>query len=153
MEGEKSLKVYLAFRRIPSESIFFNGQVGFYGARFEGVCYLLSKSSILLLHPEFLAMVSTHFVTPTAVLKLNSFFLISTDEKGATSVFRVLANQSASFFFLYPVRWFIRTTISIQYNPLLYPSGHRMQTSVGFHSDPDLLLLPRGIDLHSLFLF
>ena len=49
--------------------------------------------------------------------KLNSFFPISTDEKGATSVFRVLANHSASFFFLHPVRRFIRTTISIQYIP------------------------------------
>ena len=49
--------------------------------------------------------------------KLNSFFPISADEKGATSVFRVLANHSASLFFLHPVRRFIRTTISIQYIP------------------------------------
>ena len=49
--------------------------------------------------------------------KLNSFFPISADKKGATSVFRVPANHSASFFFLHPIRRFVRTTISIQYIP------------------------------------
>ena len=94
-------------------------------------------------------MVLTHLVTPTVVLKTK--FFISADEKGATSVFRVLANHSASFSFLHPVRRFVRTTMSLCL--LLYPSGHRMQTSVGFHSDLDLLLRLRGIDLYSLFLF
>ena len=45
--------------------------------------------------PGVLATVSTNLVTTTAVLKLNSLFHISADEKGATSVFRVLANHSA----------------------------------------------------------
>ena len=54
VEGENGFKVYLAFRRrVSSESIFFNGLAGFYGARLEGVCYPLSKSSISLLHSEF----------------------------------------------------------------------------------------------------
>ena len=66
--------------------------------------YFASSSGVL-------ATVSTYLVTPTAVLKLNSFFPISADEKGAISVFRVLANHSASFFFLHPVRRFLRTTI------------------------------------------
>ena len=95
-----------------------------------------------LLLPGISVTVSIHLITSTAVLKtpalllrpgfgirsrvlsqrplsskLNSFFPISADEKGATSVFRVLANHSASFFFLHPVRRFIRTTISIQYIP------------------------------------
>ena len=91
--------------------------------------------------------------TAISILKTDFFLSISADEKGATSIFRALANNSASFSFLHPVRRFIQTTISIQYIPLLYPSGHRVQTSVGFRSDTDLLLRPRGIDLHSLFPF
>ena len=106
MEGENGFTVYLAFRRrVSSESIFFNGLEGFYGARLEGVCYLLSKSSISLLHPEFW-QVSTHLVTPTAVLKLNSSFLFPLTKKGCYFRFRILANHLASFFFLHPVRRF-----------------------------------------------
>ena len=57
-------------------------------------------------------MVSTHLVTPTAVLKLISFFLFPLTKKKATSVFRVLANHLTSFSFLHPVRRFMQTTIS-----------------------------------------
>ena len=51
--GRNSLNVYLAFWRVPSENIFFNGLAGFCGARLEASAILLSKSSISLLHPEF----------------------------------------------------------------------------------------------------
>ena len=51
----------------------------------------------------------------TSVLKTDFLIPISADKKGCYFCFRVLANHSASFFFLYPVRRFIRTTISIQY--------------------------------------
>ena len=120
------------------------------------------------LFPGISATVSIHLITPTAVLKPgsasspgvlhqipvlshSSFLFLLT--KKATSVFRVLANHSASFSFLHPVRRFLRTTILTSVYPLLYLSGHRIQTSVGFHSDLDLLLRPRGIDLQSLFFF
>ena len=43
--------------------------------------------------------------------KLISFFLFPLTKKKATSVFRVIANHSASFSFLHPVRRFVRTTI------------------------------------------
>ena len=87
MEEENGFKVYLAFWRVSSQSIFFNGLAGFYNARLEGICYLLSKSAISCL------------VTPTAILKTEFVTPISADEKGATSGFRVQANHSASFFF------------------------------------------------------
>ena len=44
--------------------------------------------------------------------KLISFFLFPLTKKKATSVFKVLANHLASFFFPYPVKRFVRTTIS-----------------------------------------
>ena len=72
----------------------------------------LSLRRLLFLVQElYFASSLGHLVTPTAVLKLNSLFPISADEKGATSVFRVLANHSASFSFLHPVRRFVWTTI------------------------------------------
>ena len=85
--------------------------------------------------------------------KTEFFFSISADEKGTTYVFMVPANHSASFSFLHPVRRFLQATILTSVYPLLYPSGHRVQTSIGSHSDLDLLLRPRGIDLLPLFLF
>ena len=88
----------------------------------------------------------------TSVLKTKFFIPISADEESYFR-FRVLANHLASFFFLHPVRRFLRATILTSVYPFLYPSGHRVKTSVGFHSDLDLLLRPRGIDLHSLFFF
>ena len=97
---------------------------------------------------RFWQVVSTHLVTPTAVLKLGSasspgvqhqitrpltatsvlktkFFIpISADEKVCYFRFRILANHLASFFFLHPVRRFVRTTIS--------------STRVGFRSTDSL---------------
>ena len=49
--------------------------------------------------------------------KLIFFIPISVDEKGCSFCFRILANHLASFFFLHPVRRFVRTTIFIQYIP------------------------------------
>ena len=61
--------------------------------------------------PGALATVSTHLVTQTAVLKLISFFLFPLTKKKATSVFRALANHSASLSLSlpHPVRRFIQT--------------------------------------------
>ena len=75
-----------------------------------GVCYFLPKSSTSFLHPESGMRFSRPF-TATSVPKLISFFLFPLTKKKATSVFRVLANRSASFSFLHPVRRFVRTTI------------------------------------------
>ena len=83
--------------------------------------------------------------------KLYSLSPISADEKGATSVFRVLANHSASFFFLRPVRRFIRTTISIQYIPFFINLVTECKHLLAFILTR--ICWPRGIDLHSLFLF
>ena len=94
------------------EYFLFYRLAGFYIAWLEGICHLLVQELYFTSSPGVLATVSTHLVTPTAVLKLISLFPISADEKGVTSVFRVLANNSASFSFLHPVRRFVRTTIS-----------------------------------------
>ena len=77
MEGENGFKVYLAFRRRVSSELYFASS------------------------PGVLVTVSTHLVTPTAVLKLNSLFLFPLDERDATSGFRVLVNHLASFFFFH----------------------------------------------------
>ena len=136
LEGENGFKVYLSFWRVSSESIFFfYGLPGFCTAWLKGT--LSSCPIMFLLFPVVSTTVSIHLVTPTAVLKPGSasspgavvtvptplvtptsvlttaFFIpISADEKGASG-FRVLANHLASFFFLHPVRRFVRTTISI----------------------------------------
>ena len=62
--------------------------------------------------PGAVATVSTPLVMPIAVLTTAFFIPISADEKGASG-FRVLTNHLASFFFLRPVRRFVRTTIYI----------------------------------------
>ena len=83
-----------------------------YIAWLEGVCHLLVQELYFVSSPGVLATVSTHLVTPTAVLKLISFLLFPLTKKKATSVFRVLANHLVSFFFPHPVWRFVRTTIS-----------------------------------------
>ena len=117
------------------EYFLFYGLAGFYVAWLEGVCHLLVQDS-LRFFPEFRRQFQ--FILSHQLLtwkprfcffarslawdlpvrswqllssKLISFFLFSLTKKKATSVFRVLANNLASFFFLHPVRWFIRTTI------------------------------------------
>ena len=146
MEGENGLKVYLAFfffffffggflLRVFS---LLRASGILYSLAWRRL--LSSCPRFFSLFPGISATVSVHLITPTAVLKpgsasssgvwhqipvlsqwslswkLNSFFPISADEKGATSVFRDLANHSASFSFLRPVRRFIRTTICL-YTP------------------------------------
>ena len=112
--------------------------------------YLITSATVLkilvqLLRPESGTRFA-HLFMATSVFKTDFLIPLSADEKGWYFHFRILANHFASFFF--SVGWFLRTTICPVY-PSLYPSGHRVQTSVGFHSDLDLLLQPRGIDLHS----
>ena len=95
--GRNSLKVYLVFRRVPSESIFFfYGLAGFYIAQLECVCHLIQELSAS--SPGVAATVFTHLVMPAATLKLIFFIPISTDKKGCYFRFRILANHLASFF-------------------------------------------------------
>ena len=115
MEGENGFTVYLAFQQVSSESIFFfYGLAGFCTAWLEGTlssCPILfplfpGVSVTVSIHlvtptavssPGVVVTVSTPLVTPTAVLK-TEFFIPMT--KKTTSIFRVLANHSASFSFL-----------------------------------------------------
>ena len=102
--GRKRFYGILSFFDGFLQSIFFNGLAGFYGGRLEGVCYLLSKSSVLLLHPEFWRQCQ-HILSHQP---LSSYFRC---RKGCYFRFRVLANHLASPFFFHPVRRFVRTTI------------------------------------------
>ena len=71
VEGENGFKVYLAFRRVSSESIFFfYGQAGFCTAWLEGT--LSSYPVLFPLFPGVSATVSIYLVTPTAVPKPGS---------------------------------------------------------------------------------
>ena len=99
---------YLAFWRVPSESIF-----SFTGWRI----YLYSsglKAQVLLVQDSFcfftwsLARDSTHLFTAASLFKTD-ILPISADERGGYFRFRILANHLASF--SPPVRWFVRTTI------------------------------------------
>ena len=73
MEGENGFKVYLGFRRVSSESIFFfYGLAGFCTAWLEGT--LSSCPMLFPLFPGVSATVSIHLVTPTAVLKPGSAY-------------------------------------------------------------------------------
>ena len=117
VEGEKCFTMYLAFRRrVSSEGIFFKGLVGFYGTRLEASAISCPIALFLFFTRGFGDSVDTSCHT-NCCPKTEFLFPISADEKGATSVFRVLANHSASFFFLHPVRRFVQTTICIQYIP------------------------------------
>ena len=82
--------------------------------------------------------VHTYLFIATSVPKLIFFIPISADGKGGYFHFRVLANLA--FFLPFPGGSLGLLSLS---------PGHRMQTSVGFHSDLDLLLWPRGIDQDS----
>ena len=127
------------------EYFLFHGLAGFY-------IYLGLKASVLLVQDSFRFFTRNfgHCVHTSChsncCPKTDFLIPISADEKGCYFHFRILANHLASFFF--PVRRFLWTNICPVY-PFLYPSGHRVQTSVGFHSDLDLLLRLREIDLHS----
>ena len=120
------------------EYFLFHGLAEFFFSivRLECLCHLvqeLSASSPGVWH-------ETPF-TATSVPKLISFIPISTDEKWCYFRFRILANHLASFFFL-PLSGDSLGLLSLS-------PGHKVQTSVGFHSDLDLLLRPWGIDQDS----
>ena len=68
-----------------------------------------------------------------------SFTLFPLTERRFHFRFRVLANHFASIFFL-PLSGDSLGLLSLS-------PGYKVQTSVGFHSDLDLLLRPPGIDL------
>ena len=62
-----------------------------------------------------------------SVLKIKFFFPISSDEKGTTSGFRVLANHFPSFFFLHlPLSCYSFGLLYWPLYPLLCPPGHRV---------------------------
>ena len=85
MEGENSLKVYLALRRrVSSESIFFNGLVGFYGARLEASA-ISRPRALFHFFNRSLGMRFARPFTATSVHLTDFFIPISADEKGATS--------------------------------------------------------------------
>ena len=97
----------------------------------------------MLLHPE-----SWHETLPICSRrhlssKLIFFTPISADEIRCHFRLRVLANHFASIFFLS----FSGDSLGL----LSLSLGHRVQTSVDFHSDLDLLLRPQGIDLDYYF--
>ena len=81
------------------EYFLFYGLAGLSTAWLEGICYLLFKNSISVSSPGDLAWDSHVLPRWPLSWKLNSFFLFPLTKK-ATSVFRVLANHSASFSFL-----------------------------------------------------
>ena len=105
VKGENGFKVYLAFRRVSSGSIFFLLRLaGFFTAWLEGTLsscpilfplflgvsvtvsiYLVTRIAVLKLgsasSPGVVATVSTPLVTPTAVLTTAFFIPISADEK------------------------------------------------------------------------
>ena len=117
VEGENGFMLYLAFRRrVSSESIFFNGLVGFCGARFEA-CAISCPRALLHFFTRSLAWDSPFRSWRPPSTKLIFFIPISADEKGCYLRFRILANHLASFFFLHPVRRFVRTTITSQHVP------------------------------------
>ena len=167
--GRNSLNVYLSFWRVPSESIF----------SFTGWWTLYIYIALAWRHRSFLSKIlsasspgdfsgsfniSYHFnycpanpgsgSSPRAwheirpicsrrhlSSKLIFFTPISADGRRCHFRFRVLANHLASIFFL-PLS-------GDSFGLLSLSPSHWVQTSVGFHSDLDLLLRPRGIDLDS----
>ena len=171
---ENSLKVYLAFRQVPSESIFsFTGlrdfiQLGLkasiislskilsafprnfgdsFNTSYHANCYLETR---LCFFARSLAS-DPRPLTATSFLKNDFLIPISADEKGATSALG-----------LWPIIWPLSSSFTLSgdsfgllYVPIPPSLSIRLQraTSLGFQSDLDLLLRPRGIDLHSLSLF
>ena len=130
VEGENGSKVYLAFRRVSSESIFLLlrasrilVQNSFrFSPEFRRQFQYIWSLQLLSWNPALL-VASDNPSSPGDLCPENwILFPISADEKGASG-FRVLANHLASFFFLHPVRRFTRTAISILNVPLLCPAG------------------------------
>ena len=83
-----------------------------------------------------LARDSPHLFTTTSVPKLIFFTPISADGRRCHFRLRVQANH-------YPFLFFLPLSADSLGSLSLSP-GHRMQTSVGFHSDPHSLLFPTG---------
>ena len=101
--GGKQFKRYLVFNWFISLILFCYGRVVFCRNWLEGTRYLLVQEFCSALFPEFLAPVSTHLVTPTAVPELTEkiLFPISSDEEDLFFGFRPLANHLAPFFLLH----------------------------------------------------
>ena len=100
LERENGFKVQLACSTgfFAEYILSFHGLAGFCRAQLEGICYLLSKKFISVSSPGVSAWDSHVLLRRPPSWKLNSFFLFPLTKK-ATSVFRVLANHSASFSF------------------------------------------------------
>ena len=95
----------------------------------------LVQDTFRLTLPGVLALDS--FAT-TSVRKLIFLFPTSADGRSSHFRLRVLANHLASIVFP-PLSGDSLGYYMSRY-PILYPSGHQVQTSVCFHSDLDLLL-------------
>ena len=104
------------------------------------------KIPVLVLRPEFGTKFAPYFYDDISLQNWYSLPLFPLTEERGYFRFRILANHFASIFFspCQAIRWDYYMSIY----PILYPSGHRVQISVGFHSDLDLLIQPREIDLH-----
>ena len=140
MEGENGFTVYLAFRqRVSSESIFFNGLVGFYGAQLEASAISCPRALFCFFTRSLGHSVNTSCHT-NCCPKTDFLIPIFTDEKDATSAlgFQPITSPLSSSFTPSGDLFGLLSLTSVC--PLLYPSSHREQTSVGFHSDLDLLL-------------
>ena len=125
--GRNSLNVYLSFWRVPSESIF---------SFTRGRIYLNSsglKAQVPLVQDSFrfftrsLARYSPHLFTATSLFKTDILYLYFPGGRRCHFRLRVLANHLASIFFL-PLS-------GDSFGLLSLSPGHRVQTSVGFHSD------------------
>ena len=141
--GRNSLNVYLSFDRFLGEYFLFYGLAKFY-------LYI----ALAWRHRSFLSKILFRFFTRSlgmrlapsvhddiSLSKLIFFTHISADRRRCHFRLRVLANHFASIFLL--------SLSGDSFGLLSLSPGHKMQTSVGFHSDLDLLVRPRGIDLDS----
>ena len=123
--------------------------------RADGILYI--HNALAWRHRSFLSKILSAFFTQSLgprfrVLSrrphLQNWFslpLFPLTERRCHFRFRVLTNRFASIFLL-PLS-------GDSLGPLSLSPGHKMQTSVGFHSDLDLLLRPWGIDLYYYFSF
>ena len=83
--GRNSLNVYLTFWRVPSESIFFNGLMGFYGARLEASTISCPRAPFRFFTWSFGHSVHTSCHTNWCPKNWYSLSLFPLTKKGATS--------------------------------------------------------------------
>ena len=100
LRGRENMQLqYLAFRRVPLESIFsFTGWwIYLYSSGLKAQD-LLGQNSFCFF-TRSLARDSPHLLTVTSLFKTDFLLPISADERGGYSRFRILVNHLASIFF------------------------------------------------------